>query len=169
MTFDSSSLTLTIPCGSCGAWFHQFLSFPASPPCFGPPYLSVVGKADDPASLSERAPFCERDEWMDRTAHPMVLVVAPGDGEAEPPAEGAFPLGGLVIAVERDGGGIVVQLVECDVELADGPRGDVERQCGHVGVEEAIEAPPDAIVIRRGELFIGQSERRRFVLGGPLS
>ena len=57
---------------------------------------------------------------------PVVLVVAPGDGGPELAAEGAFLGGGVVIAVEGDGGGIVVQFVEIDVELADGARGDVE-------------------------------------------
>ena len=86
---------------------------------------------------------------------PVVLVVAPGDGGPELAAEGAFLGGRVVIAVEGDGGGIVVQLVEIDVEFADGTRGDVENEAGDVGVEEPVEGATDAVVVERGELVLG--------------
>ena len=66
----------------------------------------------------------------------VVLVVAVGDGQAELPAQGAFVLGSLVVAVEGDGGGVVVQFVEFDAELADGVCRDGEGERGDVGVEE---------------------------------
>ena len=100
---------------------------------------------------------------------PVVLVVAPGDGGSELAAEGAFLRGGVVIAVEGDGGGIVVKLVECDVELADGVRGDVECERRDVGVEEPVEGAADAVVIERGELVFGEPEPRGFVPRGPLA
>ena len=56
-----------------------------------------------------------------------------------------------------------------DVELADGVGGDVERQGGDVGVEEAVEGTTDAIVIERGELLVGQAEPACVVPRGPLA
>ena len=50
----------------------------------------------------------------------VVLVVAPGDGQPQPAPQGPLPSARLVVAVEGDGGRVVVQLVELDVELADG-------------------------------------------------
>ena len=85
----------------------------------------------------------------------VVLVVAPGDGQPEPSPQGPLPVGRLVVAVEGDGGGVVVQFVEVDVELADGVGGDGQGQRGDVGVEEAVEAAADAVVVERGELLVG--------------
>ena len=99
----------------------------------------------------------------------MVLVVAPGDGQAEPAPQGPLLIGGLVIAVEGDGGGVVVQLVEFDAELADGVGDDGEGEGGDVGVEEAVEAAADAVVVERGELFGGQAEESGDVARGPLA
>src|SRR5258707_12404905 len=95
----------------------QIIQRTASPPCFVPLCLSVVGKADDPASLSERAPFCERYGWMDRTAHPVVLVVPPGD--RQPRLLLALLLVGRVgvVAMERSRRPFVLQLSKTQFEL----------------------------------------------------
>ena len=58
----------------------------------------------------------------------MVLVMPPGDGPLQPAPQGPVLIGGLVVAVEGDGGGVVVQLVELDGELADGMDDDGEGQ-----------------------------------------
>ena len=42
----------------------------------------------------------------------MILVVAVFDCETEASPERAFVFGGLVVAVESDGGGVVVEFVE---------------------------------------------------------
>ena len=60
----------------------------------------------------------------------MVLVVAPGDGQPQPAPQGPFLIGRLVIAVEGDGGGVVVQFVEIDGELADGVGDDAKAEWG---------------------------------------
>ena len=99
----------------------------------------------------------------------MVLVVAPGDGQPQPAPQGPLLIGGLVIAVEGDGGGVVVQLVEIDGELADGVDDDGQGEGGDVGVEEAVEAAADAVVVERGELGGGQAEEFGDVSGGPLA
>ncbi len=51
----------------------------------------------------------------------------------------------------------------------DGVGGDVECQGGDVGVEEAVEAPTDAIIIEGGELLVGEAEPVRVVACGPLA
>ena len=99
----------------------------------------------------------------------VVLVVAPGDGQPEPPPQGPLPVGGLVIAVEGHGGGVVVQLVEFDAELTDRVRHGRQRQRGDVGVEEAVEGAADAVVVERGQLPRGQPERFGGVAGGPFA
>ena len=99
----------------------------------------------------------------------VVLVVPPGDGQPEPPAQGPLPVGVLVIAVEGHGGGVVVQLVEFDAELADRVRHGRQRQRGDVGVEEAVETAADAVVVERGQLPRGQPEQFGGVAGGPLA
>src|SRR3974377_1804305 len=80
----------------------------------------------------------------------VVLVVAVGDGQAESPAQGAFAAGALVVAVEGDGGGVVVQLVQVDAELADGVGDDGQGERGDVSVEEAVEGAADAVAAPRG-------------------
>jgi hypothetical protein len=50
----------------------------------------------------------------------MVLVVAVGDGQAELSPQGRLAVGRLVVAVEGDGGGVVVEFVEFDAELCVG-------------------------------------------------
>ena len=99
----------------------------------------------------------------------VILVVAPGDRQAEPSPQRALPVGVLVVPVKRHGRGVVVQFIERDVELADGVGRDVESQGRDVGVEEAVEGTPDAIIVERGELLVGQAEPVRVVPRGPLA
>ena len=99
----------------------------------------------------------------------MVLVVTPGDGGPELAAEGAFLGSGVVVAVKGDGGGVVVQLVQLDGELAHGVGGDVEDQGGDVGVEELVEGASDAVVVECGELALGKPEQGWIIPRGPLA
>jgi hypothetical protein len=62
-----------------------------------------------------------------------------------------------------------VQFIERDVELADGVGRDVESQGRDVGVEEAVEGTPDAIIVDRGELLVGQAKPGSVVPCGPLA
>jgi hypothetical protein len=78
--------------------------------------------------------------------------MAVGEGQAELSAQGPLLVGGVVVAVEGDSGGVVVQLVQIDGELADCVGHDGEGERGDVGVEEAVEAAADAIVVERREL-----------------
>ena len=52
-----------------------------------------------------------------------------------------------------------MQFVEIDAELADRVRHDGEGERGDVGVEEAVEATADAVVVERRELGRGQSQQ----------
>jgi len=79
-------------------------------------------------------------------------------------------VGGVgVIAVERDGGGVVVQLVEPHAELRDGVCRDRQGEGTTVVLEEAVEAPSDAIVIERGDLPLGEPDFVGVVSSGPLA
>src|SRR5262249_11375165 len=99
----------------------------------------------------------------------MVLVVSPGHRQPQPAPQGPLPLGTLIIAVEGDGGRVVVQLVQIDGELADRLDDDRQGQGGDVGVEEAVEAATDAIVVERGQLSRAQPEEFGDVPRGPLA
>jgi hypothetical protein len=54
--------------------------------------------------------------------------------------------------MERDGGGVVMQLVEIDGELADGVDEDGQGEGREIGVEEAVEAAADAVVVEHGRV-----------------
>jgi hypothetical protein len=95
--------------------------------------------------------------------------VAPGDGLPRSPPQGPLGLGGFVVPVEGDGRGVVVQLVEADVEFAHGAGDDAEGQCRDIGVEEAVEAAADPIVVERGELIVPQSQEFGLVPRRPLA
>src|SRR5271157_3715658 len=99
----------------------------------------------------------------------VVLVVAPGHRQSQSSSQGPFPLGRLVVAVESDGGRVVVQLVEAHVEFAHGVGRDLQGQRRDVGVEEAVEGPADAIVVERGELSVRQSQQLRLMASRPLT
>jgi hypothetical protein len=99
----------------------------------------------------------------------MVLVVSPGGSQPQSAPQGPLLIGGLVIAVEGDGGGVIVQFVEIDPELADGVDDDGQGEGWDVGVEEAVEAAADAVVVERRELGGGQAEERGDMACGPLA
>jgi hypothetical protein len=71
--------------------------------------------------------------------------------------------------MEGDGGGVVVQLVEIDAELTDGMDDDGQGEGGDVGVEEAVEAAADAVVVERGELGGAEAEELGDMACGPLA
>jgi hypothetical protein len=62
-----------------------------------------------------------------------------------------------------------VQLVEIDLELADGMDDDGQCEGGDVGVEEAVEAAADAVVVERAELVRAQAEESGDMAGGPFA
>ena len=59
---------------------------------------------------------------------------------------------------EGDGGRVVVQLGELDIELVDGPQYQRGYQRRLFGFEDQVERSAQPIVIETGELFAGQSE-----------
>src|SRR5262245_30597689 len=77
----------------------------------------------------------------------VVLVVAPGHSESQSSSQGPFSLGRFVTPVEGDGGRVVMQLVEADVEFAYGMGRNFEGQGRDVHVEETVERSADAIVV----------------------
>ena len=98
---------------------------------------------------------------------PMVLVVTPGDRQPRLLAPFLFQSGIGISTVQRNRGGVVVQLVEIDLELLD----HMGRQCqdhgGDVTAEQPIETAPDAVVVERWQLGVGESECHRVEPGRP--
>ena len=77
----------------------------------------------------------------------VVLVVSPGDGQGGPPAAGAL-LGRVgVVAVEGDGGRVVVQLVEGHGELADRVADERKDEGRQLALEEPAQGPAHAVVV----------------------
>ena len=99
----------------------------------------------------------------------MVLVVPPGGGQPQAASQLSLPIRTLVVAVEGDGGRVIVQLVQIDVELAHPVDDDRQGQGRDVGVEEAVEAAADAIVVERGQLSGTRPEELWDVPRGPLA
>ena len=118
----------------------------------------------DPAVLGDR-----EDEQQLLQVGPVVLVVPPGD--RQPHLLLAPLLVGRVgiIAVERDGGGVVVQLVEPHSELRNGVGRDRQGEGTVVVLEQSVEAPSHAIVIERGDLPLGEPEQVGDVPRRPLA
>jgi hypothetical protein len=83
-------------------------------------------------------------------------LVSPGHRQPQPAPQGPLPIRGLIIAVEGDGGRVIVQFVQIDGQLADRVDNDRQGQSRDVGVEEAVKAPTDAIVVERGQLSTAQ-------------
>ena len=70
---------------------------------------------------------------------PVVLVMAPGDGQPGlPTAAGLLGRVG-VVAGEGHGGRVIVQLVELDVEFLDGMSGDGQGEGTTVAAEELVQ------------------------------
>ena len=95
----------------------------------------------------------------------VILVVAKRDTRRPVELVG----GGLVgiVATEGDGGGILVQLVEANVELADSSNDQGSQEAGAVGTVEVIEGPAETIVVERGQLIGLQSEVFGYAAGSP--
>jgi hypothetical protein len=78
---------------------------------------------------------------------PMVLIIAPRDRHSRLLAS-LFFLGGIRIsAMEGDRGGVVVQLVQVDLELLDHMGRKRQDHRGDVASEQPIETTPDAVVV----------------------
>src|SRR5207237_8490383 len=75
---------------------------------------------------------------------PPRLAVSPGDGVRRSSPLFALLARIIVGAVERDGGRIVVQLIETDLELADDMADDGHDQGGSHPLEAAVEAATEA-------------------------
>ena len=83
----------------------------------------------------------------------MVLVVAPGDCQGGPAAAGAL-FGRIgVVAVEGDRGGVVVQLLEGHVELADRVPDDGQDERRLFAAEQPVQRPPHAVVVEAFQLL----------------
>ena len=97
------------------------------------------------------------------------LAVSPGDGVGGPPPLLGF-LGRIVVgAVERHGGGIVVQLLEAELELLNHPADDCQDQGRPDPLEHAVEAAAETVVVQSGQVLRLESEEVGRKAGGPLA
>ena len=88
----------------------------------------------------------------------MVLVVAVGDADRLPAAD--LSSGGLRVATgEGDGRGVVVELVELDVELLYGADHDGRHQRSPVRIVKAVEGTADPVVIQAIDLVRPEAEQ----------
>jgi len=76
---------------------------------------------------------------------PMILRVPIGDPGRLPATDGP-PLGLGILTEQTDRGGIVVEFLQGHLELADGIDHASGEEAAPIGVEEAIERPPDLII-----------------------
>jgi len=72
-----------------------------------------------------------------------------------------------VVAVQHDGGGIVVQLAAVDPELADRSQHQLAQQRGAIGVEQLVKRAADAVVVEQLCLPGPETEQPRLERGGP--
>ena len=72
-----------------------------------------------------------------------------------------------VLSVEGKGGGVVVQLLQGDVELLDHMENELGEHSVSVGVEESVEGSSDAVVVELAELSGGAAQQRGKEGGGP--
>src|ERR1019366_590771 len=86
----------------------------------------------------------------------VVLVVAEGDARRPTGGVGGSLSG--ILAGEGDRRGVLVELGEIDVELADGPPDQGDRQAGAVGAGEVVEGTSDAVVVEEGDLLGKEAE-----------
>jgi hypothetical protein len=98
----------------------------------------------------------------------VVLVVAVGDGRGR--LTGPGPAGGsLVGAGEGDGGRVVVELGDVEVEVADDAEDHLGDEGGPIGVEEPVEGATHPVVIECFGVAGREPEQAGSVRGGPLA
>jgi hypothetical protein len=108
------------------------------------------------------------DEQQLLEVGPEVLVVALPDRRRRLPAAGSA-VGVWIVAGDRDGGRVVVQLVGADAELAQHPQHGLGDQAGPVGVEQPVQRPADPVVVEQFGLAWREPEHRRVVARRPLT
>lgn len=84
------------------------------------------------------------------------------------PAAGGLAIGKRVLSGEGNGGRVVVQLAQIEVELLDRVHHDLGHQGGSVGAEQSIQAPPDPIVVEVLGSLPRQPKERRLETARPL-
>ena len=86
------------------------------------------------------------------------LAVSPGDGVGGPSPLFAFLAGRVVGAVERDGGRVVVQLIETEGEFLDDMADDGHDQGRPDPLEHAVERATEAVVVQAAEILGAKAE-----------
>ena len=95
----------------------------------------------------------------------MILIIAEGDAWRT-----VAVLRRLLVAVrsrEGDGGGVVVQLLQVDLEFAHGLDDHCREQRGPVSAVEAVEAASEAIIAEKGNLIGLEPEMLRDATSSP--
>src|SRR5947208_4368247 len=97
----------------------------------------------------------------------MVFVDTPGDAVSGAAAL-RLAIGIEVLTGEGDGGRIVMQLGQIQIELLHGMGDDLGHERGAVGEKKRIQATADPIIIERACGGLGKSQQGALVALGPL-
>src|ERR1019366_5152661 len=99
----------------------------------------------------------------------MVLVVAPGDGQRGLPVARLLGGGVRVGAKERDGGGVIMEFVEVQGELAHDVTDEVQDEGRPVAAKEGRQTAAGAIVVEEADGHGREAQCVGIVTGGPLA
>ena len=97
----------------------------------------------------------------------MVLVVPEGSAQRGLPPDALAP-GVLVLPLERNGGGVVVELLQADIKLPDHAENQIREQRLSIRVEKAVESAADTVVLEQAQLLGFEAHQGRHALAGPL-
>ena len=73
----------------------------------------------------------------------------------------------IVVTVQHDRRGVVVQLAAVDPELADRSQHQLAQQRGAIGVEQLVQRAPDAVIVEQPRLPGREAQQPRLEPGSP--
>ena len=62
------------------------------------------------------------------------------------------------VARKGEGCGVIVKLVELDLEISDHPEHEFGQECRSVALEQFVQGPSDPVVVERGRLLLSQAQ-----------
>src|SRR5208282_347727 len=126
-----------------------------------------IAAGDLEIERNRAVPGHREDEEQLLEVGPMVLVVTPGDRQPRSLAPFFF-LGGFGIGtVQGYRGGVIVQLVQFNLELSNYVGRKGQDHGGDVALKQPIETAPGAVVVEGWELVVGEPECRGIEPRGP--
>jgi len=99
----------------------------------------------------------------------MVFTVTERDGQGGPAMQTTLLVRGIVGSVKGDGGGIVVEFLQTELEFINQLSNDGHDQVGFQAVKQAIEATSEAVVVEELEFMRLQIQQVGCVASRPLT